>query len=125
MDNGWQKYKRRNAYLPADVVSIARSGNLTFGENFYEQLGRPRGVVLYYNAQRSAIGIGPADENEADYFVVSKASRRLGSVRVNTTKFLNYHGIPHEVNQRFRARIEENGSGPMLVIELAEKQAAR
>lgn len=126
MDNGWQKYKRRNAHLPANLVSIARSGDLMFGSGFYERLGQPRGVVLYFNPQRNAIGICPAGDDEADRFLVSKAGRLPTSGRrINTTKFLNYYGIPHEVNARYPARIEQNGSGPMLVIELAEEKAAR
>lgn len=119
MDNGWQKYERRNAHLPADVVSIAPNGVLVFGKSIYAQLGSPTAVALYYHAQRSAIGIAPAGDDEPNRLVVSKAGTKTRNLwRINIIRFLDYHAIPHEKRERYPAAIEQNGSGPMLVIEL-------
>ena len=95
-------------------ASAHAKGMFTFNRKTYEELGRPRAVVILTEEENSVIGLRPADPDQHNAYTVSVSTRGRG-FRVACKRFFREFNIKLDCTKRLPTARIENG---VLILEL-------
>lgn len=98
----WEQYRGGETKPAKDRMHITINNRsvITFNRKMFDLMGEPRAVLLFFNKQRSSIGILKIHEKHADKFrVVERANG--GYWVINAAPFCRYNGIRVDQTERF------------------------
>ncbi|MES2461110.1 MAG: hypothetical protein V4671_11045 [Armatimonadota bacterium] len=97
------------------MVTITKHGVLSMNRKSYALLGKPKTVILRYDAKQKVVGVRPTEEEDRNAFVV----RHHGTSQIYTVafgSFARHHKINRDLSRRYSVDIADG----TLIIDITK-----
>ncbi len=122
MERKWVEYGIGPLASKRDQIYVSANprGLITVNEKCYNEMGRPRAVVIVVDEENSAIGLRPDSPEKHNSYLMS-ANGKSRSYRIMCKRFFREKRIKIEETSRFTTARVEAG---VLILELKHRVPA-